>query len=101
MFWSQGQEFRMKIIILVLISAVVIVLARTLVLSRHRNRFTSHIAWLYDTGILFAWLGHGVILLILFALYPILYTHWLSLIIVWLVGMIVIWRLPPYLAKFL
>lgn len=85
-------------ILVVLLGSLVSTTLRTLVLSRHANKFTSHTRWSYDTGARYAWLAFGPVFAIILVKKAAPVEDWI-LLWAWLVGVALVWWLPPHLAK--
>ena len=86
--------------LILLLGTAVCVLLRSLVLSRHAQRFLAHDLWRYDTGMRYAWIGIGVAFLSVAAFRGESLAEWLTLAAMWLGGLVVVWCVPPRLAKF-
>ena len=87
--------------LVVVVGSVLCALLRTVVLSRHAGRFLAHDVWLYDVGMRYAWLVVGVVALVFLGLRPVALGDWLQLLVLWLLGVGVVWLIPPWLAKFI
>ena len=76
-------------------------LLRTVVISRHAGRFLAHDVWKYDVGMRYAYLVVGVVVLVFLGLRPVAWGDWLQILVLWLLGVGVVWLIPPWLAKFI
>ena len=87
--------------LVVVVGSVLCALLRTVVLSRHAGRFLAHDVWKYDVGMRYAWLVVGGGALVFLGLRPVAWGDWLQILVLWLLGVGVVWLIPPWLAKFI